>query len=55
MKDTDNKVRAVIRRNNKILCFRANSNNTQYDSNKFFYQEDILSMMNLHMKLLFEN
>lgn len=36
MKDTDNKVRAVIRRNNKILCFRANSNNTQYDSNKFF-------------------
>lgn len=36
MKDTDNRVRAVIRNGDKILCFRANSNNTQYDSTKLF-------------------
>ena len=36
MKDTDNRVRAIIRNGDKILCFRANSNNTQYDSAKLF-------------------
>ena len=36
MKDTDNRVRAVIRNGNEILCFRANPNNTQYDSTKLF-------------------
>ena len=36
MKDTENRVRAVIRNGDKILCFRANSNNTQYDSTKLF-------------------
>lgn len=36
MKDTDNRVRAVIRNGDKILCFRANPNNAQYDSTKHF-------------------
>jgi ADP-ribose pyrophosphatase YjhB (NUDIX family) len=36
MKDTNNRVRAVIRHRDKILCFRANSNNKHYDSTKFF-------------------
>lgn len=36
MKDTDNRVRAVIRNGDEILCFRANPNNRQYDSTKLF-------------------
>ena len=36
MKDTDNRVRAVIRNGDKILCFRANSNNKYFDSSKYF-------------------
>lgn len=36
MKDTDNRVRAVIRNGDRILCFRANSQNRNYDSTKLF-------------------
>ena len=54
MKDTDNRVRAVIRNGDKILCFRANPNNAQYDSTTS-YLVVISKMMNVRMKPLFEN
>lgn len=36
MKDTENRVRAVIKHDNKILCFRANENNKYYDTSNYF-------------------
>ena len=37
MKDTNNRVRAVIRNGSKILCFRANNNNRKYSTKNYFF------------------